>query len=302
MDCHKGYITPTMNQISLFDSSRGKGRAANDANNTAREKILEACAAGLSEECVNDPEYGEKWRTLSTKFNEKIRAMSRADFDRYVIERKAGRNYNYDFLVTFYKHDVPVDLVKVEFKFGARTIRGLPQFYQKSTTWEIMSGPLYHEFFYDRGYLAQILALDQNAPMIDRETYLRFVKQTNYDCHPFFRYLYENESIQQGLRKKIVKQSITDYLTENTANFQLPSFLSSVQQSQEGKKYLMYFSGEFYVEDTDFLTNHDIATFKGIVRNNTYVVSSGNYQFGLLLRWKNHQGVLNPAWQVSVIK
>jgi hypothetical protein len=288
-------------QISLFDSSRGKGRADNDANNTAREKILEACAAGLPEECVNDPEYGEKWRTLSAKFDEKIRAMTTTEFDRYVVQRKAGRNYNYDFLVTFYKTDVQVDIVKVEFKFGVRTIGELPQFYQKSTTWEIMSGPLYHEFFYDRGYLAEMMALDPNAPeMVDRETYLRFVKQTNYDCHPIFRYLYDNEEIQPQIRKKIVKQSITDYLTENEANFQLPAFLSSVQQSQEGKKYLMYSGGDLYIEEFSFLTDPDMAVFKGIVRNNTYVVSSGNYQFGLLLRWKNHQGVLNPAWQVSV--
>ena len=53
-------------------------------NNTAREKILEAIV-NPPEDCLNEPEYGGKWRTLYAKFDEKIQEMTTTMFDRYII-------------------------------------------------------------------------------------------------------------------------------------------------------------------------------------------------------------------------
>ena len=40
-----------------------------------------------------------------------------------------------------------------------------------------------------------------------------------------------------------------------------------------------------------------------IVKNrNTIVLMSDNYEYHLLLRWRNHAGILNPAWQISPYK
>ena len=80
-------------QILLFETSHTKGRANNDTNNTAREKILEAIV-NPPEDCLNEPEYGGKWRTLYAKFDEKIREMTTTMFDRYIIgHAPSGRIY-----------------------------------------------------------------------------------------------------------------------------------------------------------------------------------------------------------------
>ena len=40
-----------------------------------------------------------------------------------------------------------------------------------------------------------------------------------------------------------------------------------------------------------------------IVKNrNTIVLMSDNYEYHLLLRWRNHAGILNPAWQIKVVR
>ena len=43
-----------------------------------------------------------------------------------------------------------------------------------------------------------------------------------------------------------------------------------------------------------------INKFNKINKNNTIEVISDKYKFNLLLRWRNHKGILNPAWQISL--
>ena len=41
-------------------------------------------------------------------------------------------------------------------------------------------------------------------------------------------------------------------------------------------------------------------TFHGIRNGNVIEVQSGPTLYRLLLRWRNHKGILNPAWQISM--
>jgi hypothetical protein len=40
--------------------------------------------------------------------------------------------------------------------------------------------------------------------------------------------------------------------------------------------------------------------FNRVERKNTIVLKTEKNEYHLLLRWKNHQGILNCAWQVSI--
>jgi hypothetical protein len=46
------------------------------------------------------------------------------------------------------------------------------------------------------------------------------------------------------------------------------------------------------------LTSENLV-YMGVINKNTIIVQSDLNYFKLLLRWKNHKGVLFPAWQIS---
>jgi hypothetical protein len=63
----------------------------------------------------------------------------------------------------------------------------------------------------------------------------------------------------------------------------------------------MWKSGKF---SNDRISIGTQLEYKGIKNNNTIVVEDVErlQEYHLLLRWKNHKGVLNPAWQISLHK
>jgi len=288
-------------QITVFDKVIKGGRGKNDANNKAREDILQALTEDrIPPEFYQDQTNGTKWTHIKEGFHQKIHALCPLEFDSYKMTQKAGRKFNYDFAVDYFNLGNIVYSKKLEFKFGAKSIGKLPQFYQKNTNWDIIKGPSYHEYFYDN-FLPQILALDPEAPpLVERDVYTKLVMRTDPECHPFFEYLRGAEGIEPVKRKALIQKSIADYLKEYGAEIDLEKFGRTLAETQEGKQYLLYdpISKAFYLEQADFSINS--LAFGGIVNNNTIVVNSGKHQFGLLLRWKNRQGVLNTAWQVSV--
>jgi len=289
-------------QITLFDKAiKGGGRAKNDANNKVREEILQALSEGkIPTEFYQDATNGTKWSHIKDGFHEKIHEICPLEFDSYKMTQKAGRNFNYDFAVDYFRLGSLVYSAKVEFKFGAKSIGKLPQFYQKNTNWDIINGPSYHEYFYDN-FLPQILALDPEAPpLIERDDYIRLVMIINSKTLPFFHYLREAKEIESVKRKALIEKSIADYLKEYGAEIDLTKFGRTIAETQEGKQYLLYdpVSKAFYLDQADFSTSSLV--YGGVVKNNTIIINSGKHQFGLLLRWKNTNGILNPAWQVSV--
>lgn len=288
-------------QITVFDKVIKGGRGKNDANNKAREEILQALTEDrIPPEFYQDQTNGTKWTYIKEGFHQKIHALCPLEFDSYKMTQKAGRKFNYDFAVDYFNLGNIVYSEKLEFKFGAKSIDKIPQIYQKNTNWDIIKGQLYHEYFYDN-FLPQILALDPQAPsIIDRDTYLKLVMIIDSKKYPFFEYLIGAEGIESAKRKALVKKSIADYLAEYATEIDLAKFASRITETQEGKQYLLYdpTTKAFYLDRADFSTSSHV--FVGVVKKNTIVVNSGKYEFSLLLRWKNRQGILNPAWQVSL--
>jgi len=289
-------------QITLFDKAiKGGGKAKNDANNKIREEILQALSEGkIPKEFYQDATYGTKWTHIKEGFHEKIYELCALEFDSYKMTRKGGRKFHYDFDVDYLLSGVIMHSLKLEFKFGTKSIYKLPEIYQKPTFWDIINGPSYHEYFYDN-FLPQILALDQEAPpLIERDVYIKLVKQTNTGCHSFFQYLKQANKIESVKRKALIKKSVADYLKKYGDEIDLAKFGRTIADTQGDKQYLLYdpILKAFYLEQADFSSSS--LSYGGVVRNNTIIVKSGKHQFKLLLRWRNTNGILNPSWQVSV--
>lgn len=269
------------------------GRAKNDANNRAREDALVEMSQKDIEE-VSD---------LKQALHTAIATLCPFEFSRYQLTKKAGRGHSYDFDLAFYNGITLIrGDIKLEFKYGSTSVEKLPQFYQKNTGWAI-TPVLYHEFFYDGPYLEEIKLHCPDAPeKPDRETYMRHIMKTTYNCHPFFQYLYDNEGIKQKDKDAIVKRSIREFLAAHGSQIDVAAVKSTFDKTQANKQYLLYDpkSKRFLCQSCDFLGGE--LTFVCVKKGNVIVLTNGAYEFQLLLRWKNHQGILNPAWQVSVKK
>ncbi len=108
------------------------------------------------------------------------------------------------------------------------------------------------------------------------------------DCHPFFK----NE------KDSVVNTSITDYLEKYGESININAFIEKVSESQTNKLYLLW-DKKF---SSDQFTEEEISQIKyhGIKNGNVIQLKSGNTIYDLLLRWRNHKGILNPAWQISM--
>ena len=277
--------------IQAFSPSGG--RAKNDANNRLREDALVEMSHTVIPECS----------LMKQGLDVSIATLCPFEFSRYQLTKKAGRGHNYDFDLTFYRGDEVIHTVKLEFKYGTTSIEKLPQFYQKNTVWEI-TPVLYHEFFYDGTYLEEIRMFCPDAPeKPDKDTYMRHIMKTNYSCHPFFEYLYNNEFVKKKDKHAIVKRSIRDFLTIYGSQINVEAVKQTFDKTQSNKQYLLYDhkSKTFCCQSFDFLSGSELS-FVCVKKDNVVVLTNGIYEFNLLLRWKNHQGILNPAWQVSVKK
>jgi len=96
----------------------------------------------------------------------------------------------------------------------------------------------------------------------------------------------------------VVNASIREYLVQHAASLNLEMICKKIQETQEGKQFVMWSEGNFYV---DALKPSDLAIKRvGSVRNgNVLEVFSETARYDMLLRWRNHKGILNPAWQIS---
>lgn len=278
--------------MELFRGA-GVGRHNNDANNKARELLL----FGLFH---NDDPTVQYLRVL---WKNALATLYSGPYDDIVVKKKAGRNSNYDFEVEFLYHNLVVFQVKIEFKHNAKRIDRLPEYFTPAADKPYLSR-LYADFFYD--YLDRICdvypSILQYKP--ERDVYVKLVHSSDYDRHPFFRNLYNAEksgsATQAKQKQQIVRESIRDYLTEYAHTLNLTTITNDIRQRQMGKVFILWNLKEFVV-DSIREDEMEITHIERIKNNNTIVVvSKAGTRHNLYLRWKNNQGVINPAWQISL--
>lgn len=271
----------------LFYTS--EDRTANDKNNKIREQFLAT---------VLDTEHHDpKFTMVKTKWQEFLLSLSP---EKPEIRPLAGRNHNHDFVVCF-----PSTTFAIEFKHNAKSIKGIPQFLSLPTKKATFLSVDYANFYYDT-YLHKYISADislMNPPLPEKETYLKTVFNCNYDAHPFYRLAKSRDTPECNklAKDKIVKASITDYLQSFGSSADMEKLTNLFLATQSGKIFALWdpSTETFYKE---ILTPHDLTiTSIGSIKNgNTLIAKSATKDFHLLLRWKNHSGVLYPAFQIAM--
>jgi len=320
---------PELGSIDLFTkSAQGAGRETNDARNTAREKILENLLT-IPRHFFEHEEHGPAWADLRSKWQEALATVFQIDPSAspacVEITRKGGRGFNYDFLARLGEKTA-----KIEFKHGGTRITALPEFFNPSAD-KPLHPASYARFFYTK-YLPQVIALYPSmstsaTPPPTEDEYVKTVHQASYAKHPFYTALYnaEQSGTKEAYKKKsaIVKKSIEEFLTTYKDQTDLAYLTAEFRRSQEDKHFLlwdranssgsvskknpdrdstvMWEQGRFY---HDSLKTEELIADRVIgIRNRNLLVIASKYPgttFELLLRWKNHIGILYPAWQISM--
>ena len=279
-------------RMDLFRGA-GAGRQNNDANNKLRESVL------LNLRHSTDPALND----LRNSWQHTLSTLCPHPHNDIVVKKLGGRSANHDFQFLYTQDGTPILTVNAEFKHNAASISKLPQYLSVAADKPYLPR-LYADFFYD--FLDRICdvypGLSQHKP--DKETYLRLIHNTGYDRHPFFQTLYDMEgagTIEQVKQKKqIVKESIRLYLETYANSLNIAQLTQDIRERQVGKVFVLWNLREFVV-DSIREDEMEITHVEGIKNNNTIVaVSKAGTKHMMLLRWKNHLGVLYPAWQISL--
>ena len=200
----------------------------------------------------------------------------------------------------FYDNETRIAEHNIEFKNGCTSIDSLPQFLSQPAKHEFMPCEKYTEFFYDN-YLDEYLSKDTGiiAQKPAKEEYSSMVYTTNYDRHPMFAQMYARDATNKQEKNAVVNASIKAYLEKYGTTINLESLSSLFKSTQPNKQYALWSNGKFYY-DTIAETDMSNLQFRSIKNFHTIVVRSSSCEFHLLLRWRNHKGVLMPAWQISM--
>lgn len=284
--------------IQLF-YSKGSSKDLNDAENKIRESILVFLANPLPAEYADDT----KWSHLYTRFHAALRSICGQDYFRVEIKKLAGRAHNYDLLATFYDAaKIEIRVAKLEFKHNSSSLDKVPQILSLQDRFGLVPEISYTKYYYETAldtYLTMVNYVDAKPNL---EEYMAIVCGTEYSRCPMTQYMYVNEG--SGDNKKrctvVVKESIRGYLDKYAATVDIGKLNAKLMDSQMGKHFLLWDLDKFWIhtysdEDLCIRGENGITVKNG----NTIVLLSDNYEYQLLLRWRNHAGILNPAWQIK---
>jgi hypothetical protein len=294
--------------IKLFFKTYGKNY--NDKHNKIRENILLFLSTHKEQELIQfKSKYYLKWKLIYNKWNESIKSLCNFNFTNFKIEKKGGRSVNYDFVVNYYLENKIVQTKYLEFKYNCSVLEKLPEFLQVSTK-NFMLNDIEnsYEYYFYNNYLNKVINdvyKRFNINIIDINEYCKYIYQDKYEKHIFFNDMYKYEKQLNDeeirLRDNYINESIKNYLEIFHTKLNIKKFLDKVISTQNNKVFIMWYRDEFKIYDS-LLANEaslDINKYNITIDKNNVYVSNGNITFKLLLRWKNHKGILNPAWQIS---
>lgn len=219
-------------------------------------------------------------------------------------EMKGCRKNSFDFILDC---RVKEDRVKIliEFKHNASSVSDLPQFVQIYTNNKgtKITKKDYHLFYYEQ-YLPKVLDFIQNKYNVNLslpsyDEYLKdLTKETKKDSfHYLIKQYYEKDG-KKGMNL-IVKESIRQFLKCDDLS-DIDSLCRKLKE-QTKKVFLLEKEGKFYCEEIKE-EQVNVEKVKGIKNGNTIIFeTSSQYEIHCLLRWKNGNGCIGPAWQIKLI-
>ena len=140
----------------------------------------------------------------------------------------------------------------------------------------------YAEFYYDH-YLDKYIELDQELQLIEKpekQQYINFIGNINYDIHPLFRKMYDNENIEKKNKNAIVNNSIKAFLETyvNTIDFTILTEL--FQSRQKDKIFVLWDLTKFHIETIE---QDVVEKFVLIENNNKIVVEGQKYKYCMVV-------------------
>jgi hypothetical protein len=269
----------------------------NDKNNKIRESIIYS----IIKNTIPEEWYKEdiRWLELKVKLFDIIKNLSdNIDYDDIDIILKGGRKFNYDFEILYLSESLIINRKYIEFKYNTYMIDKYPQFLSISANKFIKSID-YAEYFYNN-YISQLAKLiDIDIP--NKKDYLKSIYSNDYSKLPIFEKLKENELSIMEKKKEIASLSIKKYLTD-IIELDIDNMNKTFIEKQLNKDYILYYKDKFY-SDKIRKEELEIIGIEKIKNNNTLVLNTNsNTKILMLLRWKNHIGILYPAWQISIIR
>jgi hypothetical protein len=285
-----------VNKSDIMTFYTTSSRNDNDAANKTRENAL-ASLLTVPADYLTDPKYGQQWRSVRDDWIRVLKKFTPDPETEATTKLMGGRKYNYDIDLSV-KTNANTNTHKLEFKYGGTKITELPQFLSLQAKVPIF--PLTFPQFYYEKYIDQYLATDTGltTPKPPLTEYLDMVTKVNYDVSPFFAQLKERENVNKAQKDKIVNDGITDYLNQYGSQIDAAAFTEKVKETQRDKVYMLWSNGKFNVDQLN--TESINFEFYQIRNGNLLEVKSGDLVCSMLLRWRNHKGILNPAWQISL--
>lgn len=284
----------SIDDIKYFDKKRKCSKAENDNDNNIREQILyEICKKLIPSEWLEVSE----WKNLNDSFLAIIKNISHCEYTRIDIQHKGGRKFNYDFAIYYYNEDVMISEKHIEFKFNCKKIQKYPQFLAVSSK-QFVKDIGYAEYFYENSLKNVADLIKISLP--SKVDYLKYVYQINYEKLEIFQELYKKEKDIKVAKKKIVDSSIKKYLSD-VVELDIDTLNSTFASKQSDKIYIMYCDGEFY-KDTINIDELTVTKIEKITKNTLVLQTNSTSKINMLLRWKNHAGILFPAWQISITR
>ncbi len=260
-------------------------RAANDSANKLRETILSEI---LDTDHVQDPLYGDRWKKVQSAWKQALHEVAKCPYETVRVIHKGGRS-NHDF-VAEYMNQEQVQSRQLEFKVS-KTMKSIPQFLSLYVSFGLF--PVLYDHYYYHEHLDKYLTWVG----IEKPPYEEWRRELykSGSTLPFFQTLRERESEHKKEKEKVVNDSIQSYLETHGATFD-PCPLYAKLQSSQDKDYLLWDGDRFQVHRLTF----GPLEYRGHTKNQL-LIQSGEIDLRMLLRWKNHKGILGPAWQISVV-
>ena len=311
--------TPSLDAFDEFVQGRGN----NDSFNSDRETAIELLFSPDSEKrdsLVKKSPHANEWRLISSAFANSINEFvstggpgvpPSAGELTHVI-RLGGRSHNYDFEGHFKMLSGSVLKLKIELKRGD-SIYDQPEFlqlYAKDGDLIAKKFPSYASWFYDN-YLPSITML-AGTSIPSKTDYLNKCFGTNYGAFPHTKILYDLDVPGSSTKEKlkiVAFDSIDSYLSALEQKIHMVD-LDAIQNrmnSQIGKLFVSWnpkssnFNVEmFSAEAMKLTTNISFKRRPNGQRSCLTVENAAGNQIQSLLRWKNHNCLLGPAWQISL--
>lgn len=300
-----------------------RGREASGTDNDTRESAIELLLSNDSSKrdlLLGLPVHGAEWAAIRNKFLSAIKifmatggyGVAASAGDLVSVTRQGGRSRNYDFDGSFVSVSGAAQQLKIELKRGD-SIYDQPQFlqlYAKAGDMITASIQPYSEWFFDN-YISQVVQLaGVSAPT--KAEYLNKCYGTDFDVFAHTNVLYRLDVPGSSVKKRLQTlafASIDSYLGMLEAN---PSHvnLKSIQErldAQLGKLFVSWnpdsqdFAVEMFSKDSMTLTPF-ISTKKRPNGQRSCLVftNKAGHPIQALLRWKNRNCLLGPAWQISL--